>query len=141
MAYIFGIYWNIWGTCDIKEIATYFDIYFWRLVCVIYLMAIWYMFDEANQSSSGWNTNNPNILCVGETGSLENASVFHSCLIQAQVLITCICISRHCNMPQYLNFQSSLFCVRWTSVCSSIALWVRLNVKWEIGKCLPRPSF
>ena len=21
------------------------------------------------------------------------------------------------------------------------ALWVRLNVKWEIGKCLPRPSF
>ena len=22
-----------------------------------------------------------------------------------------------------------------------IALWVRLNVKWEIGKCLPRPPF
>ena len=24
---------------------------------------------------------------------------------------------------------------------SITALWVRLNVKWEIGKCLPRPSF
>ena len=23
----------------------------------------------------------------------------------------------------------------------NIALWVRLNVKWEIGKCLPCPSF
>ena len=35
-------------------------------------------------------------------------------------------------------------CWSWSKSFTTVhlnALWVRLNVKWEIGKCLPRPSF
>ena len=45
---------------------------------------------------------------------------------------------RKCLVPEkkYLYWYRLTF---W--VPSHTALWVRLNVKWEIGKCIPHPSF
>ena len=61
------------------------------------------------------------------------------------------CIQKQAIFPpwalgQALRTQTTQFTIRYDTskvhtIHTHIALWVRLNVKWEIGKCLLRPSF
>ena len=57
-----------------------------------------------------------------------------NCFIEASVIQGFYFVHRfwtHIAFLRYISWVVILLC----------ALWVRLNVKWEIGKCLPRPSF